>query len=112
MTRAGRVLLVCAAVLAAAPASAEETTDQQAQRLFDEAMTLMKAGKFAEACPKLLQSGKLDPGMGTKYRLAECYEGAGLVGSAFALFTEVAGEAAYSGRTDRQAQARARAAAL
>ena len=72
----------------------------------------MKAGRFADACPRLQQSQQLDPAMGTKYRLAECYESAGLVGSAWTLFTEVAGDARAAGRSDREAQASKHAAAL
>ncbi len=72
----------------------------------------MKAGRFAEACPKLLQSQRLDPGMGTKYRLAECYESTGLVGSAWALFTQVGAEARAAGRADRATQAQQHADAL
>lgn len=89
-----------------------EDPAKAAQAYFDEAMALMKQGKYAEACPKLEQSQTLDPGMGTKYRLAECYESAGLVGRAWSLFSEVAVEAKAAKRADREEQARTRAEAL
>jgi hypothetical protein len=97
-----------------ASAAAQGTKDKaaQAQALFDDGLSLMKAGKYAEACPKLQQSQKLDPAMGTQYRLAECYESAGLIGTAWALFTEVAEAAKKAGRADREGQARQHATAL
>ncbi|APR86720.1 hypothetical protein A7982_12069 [Minicystis rosea] len=104
-------LCLCAAPVPALAQSSKENA-QAAQKLFDEALALMKAGKYAEACPRLQQSQKLDPGMGTKYRLAECYESAGLAGSAWQLFTEVAADAKAAGRTDREAQSRQKVSAL
>jgi hypothetical protein len=107
-------LLCVAGIVAPAAAHAQPTKDAQAQAqvLFDEGLALMKAGKYAEACPKLQQSQKLDPGMGTQYRLAECYESAGLIGSAWQLFTDVATAAKSAGRADRETQARQRADAI
>lgn len=118
MRRASRLvtayLLAGVAAMVTSSASAQPTADNstQAQRLFDEGLALMKAGKYAEACPKLQQSQGLDPAMGTQYRLAECYRDAGLTGSAWVLFTEVAEQARKAGRADRESQARAGADAL
>ncbi len=83
-----------------------------AQKLFDEAMSLMDAKRFAEACPRFEQSQKLDPGMGTQFRLAECLEAAGSIGSAWRLFDAVATEAERAGRADRRSQATERRVAL
>lgn len=107
--------MTAAAPSAAQPAPGTAGTPAsvaQAQALFDEAMALIKDGKYAEACPKLKKSQDLDPGMATKYRLAECYESAGLTGSAWALFLEVAADAKAAGRPDRESKARSRADAL
>ena len=82
MVRRRRPLVALVIALAAfattsTPARADPATVARAQALFDEALALMKAGKYAEACPKLEESDQLDPGMGTEYRLAECYESDG-----------------------------------
>ncbi len=83
-----------------------------AQALFDDAMALMDHGKPAEACPKLEKAQRLDPGMGTQYRLAECYEKTGRIASAWALFVEVADAAKAANRPEREVVARQRAAAV
>src|ERR1700677_768529 len=83
-----------------------------AQGLYDAAAELIKAGKFAEACPKLEESQRLDPAMGTQFFLAGCYEKTGRPTSAWSLFLEVAGAAKAAGHTVRETTARARAAAL
>jgi hypothetical protein len=83
-----------------------------AQSLFEDALKLMAAKSFSEACPKLEESQRLDPGMGTEYRLAECYEALGRTASAWAGFSEVADLARASGQHDREKTARDRAALL
>jgi hypothetical protein len=83
-----------------------------AQTLFDEGRKLMAAGKFAEACPKLAESQKLDPGVGTQFNLSDCYERMGQTASAWAGFLEAASSAKAMGQADREKVARERAAAL
>lgn len=115
MNRSLRSLALFLALLGApAPALAQPAKDsvQAAQKLFEEGLALMKAGKYAEACPRFQESQKLDPGMGTKFRLAECYEAAGWVGSAWQMFGDVAEDAKKAGRGDREAQARQRVTAI
>ena len=80
-----------------------------AQALFDEGLRLMNAGQPASACPKFAASQKLDPGMGTRFRLAECYEKVGKTASAWALFIEISDEARGAKRSDREKIARKRA---
>jgi hypothetical protein len=75
-------------------------------------MELMQAGKVDEACVKLDESQKLDPAMGTQYRLAECFEKAGKTASAWTNFIEVADKARAAGQEDREKAARERADAL
>ncbi|MFT3769778.1 MAG: hypothetical protein QM820_30445 [Minicystis sp.] len=95
-----------------APAAPDKQKAAQAQALFDEALNLMKQSRYAEACPKLAQSQDLDPGMGTEYRLAECYELAGRLAAAWSLYRHVADEARAARRSDREAQALRHAEAL
>jgi len=83
-----------------------------AQALFDQAKKLLKEGKAAEACPKLEESQRLDPGSGTLINLARCYEETDRLASAWNKYLEAAAAAAASGNVQREKEARARAATL
>jgi hypothetical protein len=80
--------------------------------LFDQGKQLVKDGKYAEACPKFELSQKLDPGVGTLGSLADCYEKAGKVASAWTTWRETAAAAAAKGQADREKFARDKAKAL
>jgi serine/threonine-protein kinase len=95
-----------------ARADASPADKAAAQTLFDEGRRLMAAGKLADACPKLAESQKLDPGVGTQFHLSDCYERLGQTASAWAGFLEVAAAAKSAGQNDREKVARDRAAAL
>ncbi|MEP7126949.1 MAG: tetratricopeptide repeat protein [Byssovorax sp.] len=116
MVRSRRPLAALALALGAlttgTAARADDASVARAQHLFDEAIVLIKAGRYAEACPRLEESDKLDPGMGTEYRLAECYEGAGRLASAWTVFRAVADAAQRDGQGERAAVAIRRAADL
>ena len=116
MVRRRRPLAALVAAVATFTATtaprADDASAARAQSLFDEAIVLIKAGKYAEACPKLEESDKLDPGMGTEYRLAECYESAGKIASAWTVFRAVADMAQREGKGERAAVAIRRAADL
>jgi hypothetical protein len=101
-------LLALAGVAAAQPPGDAAT----AQALFDEAKALMDRDEHAAACPKLEESQRLDPGPGTLFHLASCYENIGRTASAWAAYLEVAGAARAAGRSAHEALARERAAAL
>jgi hypothetical protein len=101
-----------AAMTAALMAHAAPRDPAAAQALFDEGMALIKARDFAKACPKLAESQRLDPGIGTQFHLADCYENQGLIASAWAQFLEVASLAMASAQTDREQLARKRAERL
>jgi serine/threonine-protein kinase len=83
-----------------------------AQALFDSARQLIAAGRAGEACPKLQESQRLDPGLGTQFHLADCYERVGRTASAWSTFLELAAVAKTSGQGEREVVARRRAAAL
>ncbi|HEY1534059.1 MAG TPA: hypothetical protein VGF76_08565, partial [Polyangiaceae bacterium] len=73
-----------------------------AQALFDQARELSKKGRYSEACPKFLESNRLDPGIGTQFRLAECYEQSGKIATAWATYLDVASVARSSSELDRE----------
>jgi hypothetical protein len=79
-----------AALALAPPAHADTTAEDRASAdaLYEDAGRLMKEGKFADACPKLEASQKLDPGVGTLLRLGYCLGFEGKVASAWATFNE------------------------
>ena len=107
--------LAAALSLAAAEARADDdpVKDAQAQELFAEATRLMREGRAREACPKLEESIELAPGaLGGKLKLAECYEQAGRLASAWATYLQVETAARRAGQTDRETWASARAAEL
>jgi hypothetical protein len=82
-----------------------------AQAAFDYGKKLMLEGHFAEACPKLQESLRMDPGVGTMLFLADCWEKTGKTASAWGEFREA--EALASRQQDpREAIARKRADAL
>ena len=70
-----------------------------AEALFQAGRDLMNAGKYDEACPKFEASQRLDAGLGTLLFLADCYEKAGKLASAWATFREA--ESIAAGRSDQ-----------
>jgi serine/threonine-protein kinase len=80
--------------------------------LFEDGKRLMAEGKHAEACPKLAESQRIDPGAGTLYNLSLCYEAIGRTASAWVGFRDVAAMAMNAGQAEREKVARGKAAAL
>jgi hypothetical protein len=100
--------LVCSG--AAAQTSASDKA--AAEALFDQGVRLMKQNNFADACPKLEESDRIDPAVGTLLYLGECYERVGKTASAWATFREAASIANNSNQADRARVATSRAQAL
>jgi hypothetical protein len=113
-----RVLAIASAVsfaIAASPraARAQDTSrSAAAQELFDEALKLMDAKKYAEACPKLARSQELAPSGGTLLNLGDCYEKNGQTASAWLAFKDAANRAARAGLKLAEGTANARAERL
>ncbi len=101
----------CVGVSLPTPARAEAGAAQKAaaESLFDDGLKAMKSGHFSEACPKLEESERIDPAIGTLLYLGECYEKVGRTASAWATFREAASTAKAQGETDRSRVAAQRA---
>jgi hypothetical protein len=105
-------LCTMAPAIARADDAGEAANKAAAQALFDEARELTTANKFAEACPKFLESKRLDPSIGTRFYLADCFEHVGKLASAWTYYVEVADAARAAGQKDREKYATQRAEAL
>jgi hypothetical protein len=121
--RAGRPALVAVLVVALSMvalsvtggvAQGQPSSDQmaQAQALFDEGIRLFNVGRFEDACPKFEASLALVAGVGTRGKLAECYEKVGKTASAWRLYREVERLAQRSDDTLRKQVASERARSL
>lgn len=97
-------LLVAPRARAADPAAA--------QTLFDDAKNLMAEGRYTEACPRFEESERADPGLGTQFHLADCFQHLGRNASAWALFRDVESQAQALGQSGRERVAHDRATAL
>lgn len=93
-------------------AQADDVQRSAAQALFDEARLLMSEERYAEACPKLAESQRLDPASGTLLNLAVCHEREGKTASAWLDYTETLAMAAREGNTERQQLAHERVEAI
>jgi serine/threonine-protein kinase len=107
--------LAIALTLTPAASRADDTTQAEqkaaAQVLFEEGRALVEQSRFDEACPKLAESQRLDPGIGTMLWLGDCYENTHRSASAWVTFKEAAAAAAAR-HDDRERVARERAAQL
>jgi hypothetical protein len=111
--RAAAVLAALLAGLGSRAARASDEVDEAAARvLFSEGRKLAADGDYAAACPKFEESFRLDPGIGTGFNLADCWEHIGRTASAWGRFLGVAAAAKALGQGEREQVARERAAAL
>jgi hypothetical protein len=103
--------LVVGALLCAGVARADDA-QARARALFEEGVGLAKENRWTDACPKFEQSLVLFPGIGTRGKLAECYEHVGRYSSAWQLWREVAQLAMRAGEPAREQVASEHAKAL
>jgi hypothetical protein len=96
------ITLLCTKLSTKAHAQPAAHDAAGAQALFDDGKSLMELGNFAEACPKLVESQRLDPAGGTLLVIALCHERAGKTATAWAAFDEAAGQARIDRRADRE----------
>ena len=100
------------ALVLALPGVAHAEAPTRADALFREGRTLLDAKRFDEACPKLAESQKLEPGAGTLVALSLCHEGQGKTASAYRDLRDAAALGRKNGRGDLANAADKRAAAL
>jgi len=102
---------ILTAQLPSALAQAPSETSPQAstgfaEALFTDGLKLMQDDKYAEACPKLAESHRLDPASGTVYNLSICLEKEGKIASAVMAFEESVARSVKDGNKEREALAR------
>jgi hypothetical protein len=99
---------------AVARVHAEPSADDKALAtlLFQEGRGLMSEGRIPEACQKLQESQRLDPGGGTILNLAFCHEQEGRLARSWSEFKEAELVARRDGRRDREIEAANHVAAL
>ncbi len=107
-----RVVGLAIAIGSLAPNAQAQSDPATARTLFDEGRRLASNNQFEVACPKFQESYRLDPGIGTLFNLADCWEHIGRTASAWATFLQVVDEAGRTKQMDREKIARARATAL
>jgi serine/threonine-protein kinase len=97
---------------AASPSGVNAQNAAAAEALFEQARGFMRESRFAEACPRLAESYRIDPALGTLLYLADCYEKNGQTASAWATFTDASALARARGEKDRDERAKSRIQAL
>lgn len=96
----------------AAATDATLAASGKADQLFRQGKDKLAQQDYAAACPLLAQSYELDPASGSLLALALCHEREGKLASAYREYGEVAARSKQEQRADREAAARAQAAAL
>src|SRR5215471_14325384 len=112
MMRYALTLMILVSALGGRAYAQSADSSALAEQLFNQARDLVKANKWAEACPKFEASLRYDPVLGTRLNLATCYEHIGKLASAWGLYRESIELAKKAGDTKRAEYAQKQAAAL
>jgi hypothetical protein len=88
--------------------SPADPTIALAEALFRQGRELAGREQWAEACPKLAESQRLDPKLGTLLNLAHCHEKEGKTATAWAEYTSAEALARRTGQKEREDFARER----
>lgn len=110
LSRSALPLVVATSLVVSSVARAADPV--AAESLFEDGKRLMTQDRYTEACPKFEESQRLDPGLGTQFHLADCWQHLGRMASAWALFRSVESQARALGQAGRVRVAHDRAAAL
>jgi hypothetical protein len=108
-----------AALAAARPARADDAPRAispgdaaAAETLFEEGRLLMAKGRHAQACPKFVESYRLDPALGSLLNAATCHKAEGKTATAWSEFRDAEQQARRAGDTKRQKFAATKAAEI
>jgi hypothetical protein len=117
MKRSSLSIIVLLLLTPAASRAADPLEDfpdpAAAKSLSQEARVLIQKSRYSEACPKLEESLRLEPGIATRLELADCNEHIGKIATAWAAFVDAADRSSkLANQSDREKSGRKRAQAL
>jgi serine/threonine-protein kinase len=95
-------LLLVLGALSLSSRGAAQSPAAMAESLYLDGKRLLDEKKYAEACPKLAESERLEPAGGTELALALCYDEWGKIASAWAAYRDALASARKAGRKDRE----------
>lgn len=104
--------VACVPHVAFGQAASDPSAVKLADQRFSEALAMMEAKRYAEACALFEESQRLAPGSGTLLNLADCYQELGRLAKASETFFEAHEQARRTGNVARQQVAQKRLEAL
>lgn len=103
---------LCVSSMALGQTPADPSAVKLADQRFSEALAMMDAKRYAEACALFEESQRLAPASGTLLNLADCYQQLGRLAKASETFHEAHQQALRTGNIARQQVAQKRMEAL